>query len=222
MKKEKKRRRLKVGRLFMVLIILALISFLITKLLDVRIMRIDIRGNNILTDDEVIRYAKLENYPSFLKTLTFNVKNDIKKGKYVKDVKVYKGIFSIKIRITEEKVLYIDKNTMEKVTLEERIKDDKSICAPYLINEVPSDKKAEFNKAMSKINSNIICLMSEIKYDPNEIDKDRYYVNMNDGNGVYLTVNKFNKLNNYNKILENIGRQNGILYLDYGDYFKAY
>ena len=90
MKKEKKRRRLKVGRLFMVLIILALISFLITKLLDVRIMRIDIRGNNILTDDEVIRYAKLENYPSFLKTLTFNVKNDIKKGKYVKDVKVYK------------------------------------------------------------------------------------------------------------------------------------
>ena len=137
-------------------------------------------------------------------------------------MKVYKGIFSIKIRITEEKVLYIDKNTMEKVTLEERIKDDKSICAPYLINEVPSDKKAEFNKAMSKINSNIICLMSEIKYDPNEIDKDRYYVNMNDGNGVYLTVNKFNKLNNYNKILENIGRQNGILYLDYGDYFKAY
>ena len=44
---------------------------------------------------------------------------------------------------------------------------------------------------------------------------------MNDGNSVYLTVNKFEKLNKYNTILENIGKQNGTLYLDYGDYFEV-
>ena len=101
---------------------------------------------------------------------------------------------------------------------------DDRISSEKLVSELKHDKNIidNINNLESKINSNIICLMSEIKYDPNEIDKDRYYVNMNDGNGVYLTVNKFNKLNNYNKILENIGRQNGILYLDYGDYFKTY
>ena len=43
---------------------------------------------------------------------------------------------------------------------------------------------------------------------------------MNDGNIVYLTINKFEKINKYNKILENVGKQNGVLYLDYGDYFE--
>ena len=74
---------------------------------------------------------------------------------------------------------------------------------------------------MEKIDTDMLCQMSEIKYDPNEIDKDRYFVYMNDGNGVYLTVNKFKKINKYNTILENIGKQNGTLYLDYGDYFEA-
>ena len=95
------------------------------------------------------------------------------------------------------------------------------MCAPFLTNEVPVKKQSRFIRAMNKLNKSIICQMSEIKYDPNDIDSDRYYVYMNDGNSVYLTVNKFNKLNKYNTILENIGKQNGTLYLDYGDYFEV-
>ena len=151
--------------------------------------------------------------PSFITTFGYNIKQKLQKDKYIKSASVSRGIFSFKIKITENRVLYIDKTTNEKVLTNARIKDNKVVCAPYLINEVPKEKLEGFNKAMEKIDEDVLCQMSEIKYDPNDIDKDRYFVNMNDGNSVYLTVNKFEKINKYNSILEKVGKINGILYL---------
>ena len=219
--KPKKRRRLRVGRLFLLIIFISLICFLFIKFVDVPIRSIIIKGNSVLTDQEVIEQANLEDYPSYFSTFSFQIKNKLLKNPYVKTAKVTKGLLSVKITIDEKKVLYIDKQTGNKVTTDGEINDDKIVCAPYLTNEVPNDKKKRFLKAMDKINSDILCQISEIKYDPNEIDADRYYLYMNDGNSVYLTVNKFSKINKYNTILENIGKQNGTLYLDYGDYFEV-
>lgn len=221
MKKQKRKRRLKFRRVFLLLIILGIISFLCIKFIDVPIMSIKIKGNSILTDEEIIKQAKLEDYPSFISTFTFSIKNRLEKNAYIKKAKVTKGLLSINIVINENKVLYINKFTNEKIMINSKIKDDKQVCAPYLTNNIPKNKLSSFIKGMSKINKNVLCKMSEIKYDPNDIDNDRYYVYMNDGNEVYLTVNKFNKINKYDTILESIGKQNGVLYLDYGDYFEA-
>lgn len=221
MKKAKKKRKLKKLRLLFLLLVIAGISFAFIKLFDVRIYSIKIKGNKILTDQEVIETAKLEDYPSFFETLSYTIKKRLLKNNYIESVKVTKGFLSVNITIKEKKILYIDKETNYKYTYNSKFKDDKSICVPYLIGSVPESKMKRFIKAMNKINSDMICQMSEIKYDPNDIDEDRYYVYMNDGNSVYLTVNKFDKINKYNTILEKIGKQNGTLYLDYGDYFEA-
>lgn len=221
MKKTKKKRKLKKIRFLFLLFFIVGISFAFIKLFDVRIYSIKIKGNKILTDQEVIETAKLEDYPSFFETLSYTIKKRLLKNNYIKSVKVTKGFLSVNITIKEKKILYIDKETNYKYTYNSKFKDDKSICVPYLIGSVPEGKMKRFIKAMNKINSDMICQMSEIKYDPNDIDEDRYYVYMNDGNSVYLTVNKFDKINKYNTILEKIGKQNGTLYLDYGDYFEA-
>lgn len=221
MKKTKKKRKLKKIRFLFLLLVIAGISFAFIKLFDVRIYSIKIKGNKILTDQEVIETAKLEDYPSFFETLSYTIKKRLLKNNYIESVKVTKGFLSVNITIKEKKILYIDKETNYKYTYNSKFKDDKSICVPYLIESVPEGKMKRFIKAMNKINSDMICQMSEIKYDPNDIDEDRYYVYMNDGNSVYLTVNKFDKINKYNTILEKIGKQNGTLYLDYGDYFEA-
>lgn len=221
MKKQKKKRKLKIGRLFLLLLFFIVISFALVKTCDVRIRSIVIKGNSILTDQEIIEMADLEDYPSFFKTFSYTVKKKILKNNYVSSVKVSKGILRIKINVTEKKVLYIDRKTGNKVTIDSEIKDKKIVCAPILTDDVPNDKKASFIKAMNKIDDDILCQISEIKYDPNEIDNDRYLAYMNDGNSVYLTVNKFKKINKYNTILENVGKQNGTLYLDYGDYFEV-
>lgn len=221
MKKAKKKRKLKKLRFLFLLLVIAGISFAFIKLFDVRIYSIKIKGNKILTDQEVIETAKLEDYPSFFETLSYTIKKRLLKNNYIESAKVTKGLLSVNITIQEKKILYIDKETNYKYTYNSKFKDDKSICVPYLIGSVPEGKMKRFIKAMNKINSDMICQMSEIKYDPNDIDEDRYYVYMNDGNSVYLTVNKFDKINKYNTILEKIGKQNGTLYLDYGDYFEA-
>lgn len=221
MKKTKKKRKLKKIRFLFLLFFIVGISFAFIKLFDVRIYSIKIKGNKILTDQEVIETAKLEDYPSFFETLSYTIKKRLLKNNYIEIAKVTKGLLSVNITIQEKKILYIDKETNYKYTYNSKFKDDKSICVPYLIGSVPEGKMKRFIKAMNKINSDMICQMSEIKYDPNDIDEDRYYVYMNDGNSVYLTVNKFDKINKYNTILEKIGKQNGTLYLDYGDYFEA-
>lgn len=222
MKKNKKKRKLKIGRLFLLIIILCGIYYMLANTLDIKIMSIKISGNNNLSDQEIIEIAKIDNYPSFFNTFTFKVKKRLVNNPYIKEAKVSKGILSFNIKIKEEDVLYVNKMTKEKVTLTASFLDDKKISVPILSNDIPEDKIKEFNVAMSKINKNILSMISEIKYDPNEIDEDRYYVYMDDGNGVYLTVNKFKKINDYNKILESVGKKSGILYLDYGDYFKEY
>ena len=221
MKKTKKKRKLKKIRFLFLLFFIVGISFTFIKLFNVRIYSIKIKGNKILTDQEVIETAKLEDYPSFFETLSYTIKKRLLKNNYIESVKVTKGFLSVNITIKEKKILYIDKETNYKYTYNSKFKDDKSICVPYLIGSVPEGKMKRFIKAMNKINSDMICQMSEIKYNPNDIDEDRYYVYMNDGNSVYLTVNKFDKINKYNTILEKIGKQNGTLYLDYGDYFEA-
>lgn len=221
-KQKKKKKKLRVGRLLLLLIILGAISFVCIKYINIRILNVTISGNNILSDQEILEEAKIDDYPSFFSTFIIKVKNNLKLNPYIKEVKVSKGFLSIKIKVVEEKVLYVDSTSGDKVTLTSSFKDGKNLNVPILINEVPKDKLKSFKKAMNKIDENILSMISEIKYDPNEIDKDRYYVYMNDGNCVYLTVNKFKKINDYNKILENVGKQNGVLYLDYGDYFKQF
>ncbi|MBD9085093.1 cell division protein FtsQ, partial [bacterium] len=63
--------------------------------------------------------------------------------------------------------------------------------------------------------------ISEIKYDPNSVDEERFLFTMNDGNYVYLTLIHLEKINNYVDILKNFENKKGILYLDSGEYFKV-
>ena len=63
--------------------------------------------------------------------------------------------------------------------------------------------------------------ISEIKYDPNDVDSERFLLFMNDGNYVYLTLDRFNNVNSYIDIIKKFGSKKGILYLDSGEYFKV-
>ena len=91
---------------------------------------------------------------------------------------------------------------------------------PRLINEIPTDKINSFIKYYKRIDRNIREKISEIKYDPNEFDKDRFLLYMDDGNSVYLTITKFERLNYYNDVLPQLDGRKGYLYLDSGNHFQ--
>ena len=43
---------------------------------------------------------------------------------------------------------------------------------------------------------------------------------MDDGNEVYITLTKIEKINKYNEIVEKMDGSHGIIYLDSGDYIE--
>ena len=123
------------------------------------------------------------------------------------------------IKIEENKPLVFD-NIKNKTILLDGEEVDKKYITPILTNEVPKDIYDKFLECMDKIDESVFVKISEIKYDPNDIDKERFYLTMNDGNYVYLTLNKFLSINNYINIVKTFNNKKGILYLDSGEYFE--
>ena len=105
----------------------------------------------------------------------------------------------------------------EEVPLEEEID---LFRVPRLINYVPDNKYKSFIKGMAQIEEDILGKISDIEYKPNDYDKDRFLLYMDDGNMVYLTLTKFDMINYYNDVLSQLENRHGILYLDNGNHFQ--
>ena len=222
MKKTKKRIKIRVVPILITVFILLLIVIFIYLLTLIPIKNIYVKKNNYLTDQSIIEDAKIENYPSFLKTTKASIIKNIKKNPYVKDVKVKKKLpASIYIEVTEKNILF-RKDEDKKIVLEDKseIDDNNFYQLPLLLNYVPDTKYDSFIKKMNDVSENVKTLISEISYYPNEQDEDRLLLYMNDGNYVYLTLTKFKQINYYEEVLEKLEGKKGILYLDSGNHFK--
>ena len=160
-------------------------------------------------------------YPKSIKNSSKLIKERLEKNEYIKGVEVKKrGLLNeVYIKIEENKPLVFD-NIKNKTILLDGEEVDKKYITPILTNEVPKDIYDKFLECMDKIDESVFVKISEIKYDPNDIDKERFYLTMNDGNYVYLTLNKFLSINNYINIVKTFNNKKGILYLDSGEYFE--
>ena len=63
---------------------------------------------------------------------------------------------------------------------------------------------------------------TEIIYSKSEYDNTRFLLYMDDGNHVYVNINKFSKLNYYNEIYTTLNNKKGTLYLDSGNHFEVF
>ena len=73
---------------------------------------------------------------------------------------------------------------------------------------------------LNLVNQDILPRVSEIMYQPNDLDKERFMFYMSDGNYVYITLNKITLINSYNEIYPTLEGKKGILYLDSGNHFQ--
>lgn len=221
-KKVKKKIRIRILPIVIIIFILTLLSGSVYLLSLIPIKNIYISGNNYLKDQEIIELAKIENYPSFLKTRTKDMKKNIKKSPYVKSVTIKKKILGIvEIQIEEYNILF-RKEENNKIVLEdkEELINNEKYQVPILLNYIPDTKYDSFIKGMNQVTPSIKNQISEIRYYPNLQDEDRFLLYMNDGNYVYLTLTKFKQINYYEDVLEKLDGKKGILYLDSGNHFK--
>ena len=217
----RKKRKLKVKNLLIVLLIFIVILLGVAFLTDVKLNNIIVKGNSLYSDWEIIEMAGLDDYPSSLKTLSSTVEKRLEENDYIKKAKVTRpSLTKIVIDVEENLPLfyYLPEN---KTILTDKTEVTDNFPVPTVINYVPDNIYSDFLKSMSSIDYDIIKRISEIKYDPNEVDDGRFFLTMNDGNQVYLTLNKFTKLDDYLDIIKEFDNKKGILYLDSGEYFEV-
>lgn len=224
MAKIKKKKRLKLIPFLLFVLVITGAFFLVDVLLDTRIENIVIKGNKLVTDQQIIDEAGLSNYPSFYKTTSYNIKKALEKNSFIKEVKVKRSFYHvITIEVSEYKVL-LKKETTGKLVLENmnEVTTNQEIpyTVPRLVNDVPKNKYSKLLKNLLKVKRSVRSSISEFYYDPNEFDKDRFLLYMDDGNSVYLTLTKFRMINYYNDVLPQLDGKKGILYLDSGNHFQ--
>ena len=220
-RKVKKKRKLKVRKLFTVIFIFTLILLGLAFLTDVKINNIIVKGNNLYSDWEIIKMAKLDDYPSSLKTLSRNIEKKLEKDNYINEVNVERpSLTKVVINVKENLPLFYYL-PIDKTILTDKSETKDNFPVPTVINYIPDKVYSKFLKAISSVDYDIVKRISEIKYDPNEVDEGRFFLTMNDGNRVYLTLNKFTKIDNYLDIIKEFDNKKGILYLDSGEYFEV-
>lgn len=222
-KKMKKKRKIKWIPLLIFLLLLILMFFLVSFFMNVRIQNIYVHNNKILTDQEIIELAGIQEYPSFLKSSTTKMENEVKKNPYIKSVEIKRGfIATIHINIEEYDLLFV-KESDGKVVVDinkEILVEDKISGIPILLNFVPDTVYGNFIKEMKNVAEDIKDKIAQIEYTPNDYDKSRFLLYMNDGNKVYVTITRFQLINKYNDIYPTLEGKKGILYLDSGNHFE--
>lgn len=223
-KKIVKKRKLKVFKLLMILIVTGGLFFGVYFYLKLPIVNLVVLNTEYLDDDYVLRLASVEEYPSFWLTNMSKAVKRLEKSPYIVKAKIRRGFYHVlTIDITENKALF-SKQSDGKVVFSDGsvvdVGDDFTFRVPRLLNYVPDDKYDAYVLAMEKINSDILSKISDIEYVPNELDKERFLLYMDDGNMVYLTLTKFENINYYNDVLAQLEDRKGILYLDNGNHFQ--
>ncbi len=220
--KGKKRRVFKVKNILILLFLFLGIVGLVYYGLTMPIKNVYIKGNYILSDGEIMKISTLDEYPSFLLTSSKSIRDKILKNSYVKDVKISKKFGNvIELSVIEYSVVFIQQ---DKIILSngEQLDNTYNLSdVPTLINEV-SDSKL-YRRMSSKfggVDRDILRQISEVEYSPVSVDDERFLLYMNDGNLVYITLTKIDKLNKYNEIRDKLDNRLGIIYLDSGNYVE--
>ena len=223
--KKRSRRRINKKKLFKLIVTVLILFLVIYYIKNLNITPIEINGNNIITDNEIIEVANIKDYPKMI--TTFNIEKKIKWLDLVNSVKVKRNLWGkLTINIDEAKPLFInkEKDTIVLSNKKEIPNDSRFLGLPTLIDYVPNDIYNKLIESLTKVNNNILNIISEIEYSPAEsqdgniIDDTRFKLYMNDTNTVYMNTINITQLNKYmeicSAILASQGEKYGILYLD--------
>ena len=217
---KKKKIKFRTGAILILILILYIIGFTVYSLLNKPITNIYIKGNNFYSDWDIITKAGLEDYPSALLHGDSIIENALEEDILIKKAHVTrKYITRVYIDIEENRPLFFSSVTNKTVLADKRESNDK-YDTPVLLNALEGSIYDSFVENMNNIPDDVFRKISEIKYDPDEVDKERLLFTMSDGNYVYITMLKFDLINDYNKYVKKFNNKKGILYLNSGGYFK--
>lgn len=223
-KKMVKKRKLRVFRFLLLILILIGLFFGVYFYLHLPIYNVLIKNTEYVNDDYILEIAGIKDYPSYWLTRSKKIEEKLLKSPYIESVNVKRKFFNtFVININENRPLFYNQ-TDNSVVFENKVSlkatNTMDFRIPRLLNYVPDNKYNSFIKGMGNIKEDTLGKISDIEYQPNDYDKERFLLYMDDGNMVYLTLTKFEMINYYNDVLSQLEDRKGILYLDNGNHFQ--
>lgn len=216
------KKKIKIVNILIVLIVLYIIGLYAYKIIVAPINNIYVTGNKYLSDQEIIDISGIRNYPSFILTTKYKMKKNLLKNDLVDKVKIKKSLGRvITIEINESTPLFIYEG--KTLLSNEKEIESNNYKLPIITNYVEDNILKKLIDKYQDVDDEIKIMISEIEYVPNDIDKERFLITMNDGNYVYITLYKITSINEYIKIIstKEVEDKKGILYLDSGNYFET-
>lgn len=221
--KKKTKKKLNFKRTIVFILFLYIVGFSIYLLVNQKIKHIEINGNNLVKDSEILRVSKLKDYPSMLRYSSRSIKKNIQSIELIDTVKVKKWFGSkVIIDIKENKVLFYYKDT-DKIVLSNGniIKNNYNLLGiPILISDLKGDVFNDLVKYYKVLNDNIIYEINSIEYFPlkdendNIIGDKRFKIIMNDTNTIIVNTKTISVLNKYNDIYASLGGRVGTINID--------
>lgn len=218
---KQKKRRIRFRNVFLILTLFSFAALGIYFLFQIPIQSIVVKGNEYLSDQEIIDMAGLREYPKTLMTSSVKIKKELEKNDFVLKATVTKKNFLRKTVITVEEnrpLFYYQPE--EKIILQDGTKIEGDYFLPIVLNQIPEDVYKRFLKNMIPMPNDVLRKISEIRYYPTNVDAELFLITMNDGNYVYVTLPKFERIYNYLEYVKGLGTNKGILHLDSGDYWE--
>lgn len=209
-------------RFIIFILVIVLIYFLVSILLNIKTKNIIILNNSYYSDEKIIETCHIEDYPKFILLNKNKLKKKLLSLELIDDVNIYKKWgFILKIDVKEKKILYFIRSTETYKASDNNNYDiDNYINVPTLINYVPEETEKTFVNNFKNVDSKVISMISEIEYNKTSYDDNRFLLHMNDGNQVYVNSLKIDILNKYVSIIRKLEGKKGILHLDSGNYFE--
>ncbi len=214
------KKRLRIGILFIYLLVLYLIVQVGYLFFTMEIKSVKVIGNYYIEESEVIKSSDIKaNTKNFL-TLASSIEKNVEKLDFVKNATVTKSIFgNVEIDIEERSILFYD-NINSEYVLEDgvRVKSDRIIGVPTLVNYTPENLLETLIEKLSLADQNLINKISEIEYAPNVkdsvvLDDERFIFKMNDTNTVHVNLYNFENFLKYEEAVEKLNER-GTLFLD--------
>lgn len=224
--KKKKKKKFNYIKLLAFLLIFYLLIYGTFYLFKVPTKNIIIIGNDLISDNTIIETAGIKNYPPLLTINRKKLSNNLKNINLINNVKIKKTIkFELIIEIEENKII-CEYDNMYYLSNGNKIEGN-YLGIPILINYVPETTLNKFLSSMKELDYDIINSIGEIKYSPtidengNITDEEIFVFYMNDGNTVYISIDKIDIMKKYQKIYASVGDKTGILHLDKGNYLEV-
>jgi cell division protein FtsQ len=196
-----------------------------------QIKRIDIIGNETITEEEVVEASEL--------MVGLNIWK-INKKQAKEDLLALPGVKSVDVKIRFPNILNINMeefatiafvNTgnkfhpiLENGNVLTNNHANSPISAPILSNFIEDDVLIELANQLKLLPPEILNSISEIHYEPKETDKYHINVYMNDGFEVNATILTFsNKMIHYPSIISQLDpNSKGVIDIEVGSFFRAY